>query len=218
MPVVSAFYHVASSNHAELAQPEIEAIDAYLPAARHDAINLLSAFNRSCDPKSKTGLTFPSHLSPYGFPGAIGGSPNGDLRMRWEGIWALSAHIWDWEYTRNVTTLRKKTWPLATGLAEMWRKQFFIHSALSYTHYFLAMYSNIFLRALVMSRLLAGARAQSRLARWLPARRHGEPTTNRSPRPIVIRAAVVLIAEYLGCACSKVLPNLTRESVVCTCL
>lgn len=119
--MVSAFYHVASSNHAELALPEIEAIHAYLPAARHDAINLLRTFNRSCDQNSKTGLTFPSHLSPYGFPGSIGGSPNGDLRMRWEGIWALSAHIWDWEYTRNVTTLRSKAWPLATGLAEMWR-------------------------------------------------------------------------------------------------
>jgi hypothetical protein len=41
--------------------------------------------------------------------------------MRWEGIWAMSAHMWDWEYTRNATTLRQMTWPLATGLAEMWR-------------------------------------------------------------------------------------------------
>ena len=117
----AAFYHVASSNHAELAQPQMEAIRAYLPAARQDAVNLLKAFNRSCEPGQTSALTFPSHLSPYGFPGSLGGSPNGDLRMRWEGIWALSAHMWDWEYTRNVTTLRELSWPLATGLAEMWR-------------------------------------------------------------------------------------------------
>lgn len=92
----SAFYHVASSNHPELALPEMVAIADYIPAARQDAVRLLSAFNRSCE-QGRTGLTMPSHLSPYGFPGSLGGSPNGDLRMRWEGIWALSAHMWDWE-------------------------------------------------------------------------------------------------------------------------
>ena len=53
-------------------------------------------------------------MTPYGLPGSIGPSPIGDLRMRWEGIWAVSTHILDWEYTRNVTTLRELTWPLAT--------------------------------------------------------------------------------------------------------
>ena len=55
-----------------------------------------------------------SHMTPYGLPGSIGPSPIGDLRMRWEGIWAVSTHILDWEYTRNITTLRELTWPLAT--------------------------------------------------------------------------------------------------------
>lgn len=94
----AAFYHVASSNHAEQAQSEIQAIAAYLPAARLDAISLLAAFNRSCE-QGKTGMSFPSHISPYGGPGSVGPSPQGDLRMRWEGIWAMSAHMWDWEYT-----------------------------------------------------------------------------------------------------------------------
>ena len=62
----SAFYHVASSNHAEQAQSEIQAIAAYLPAARKDAISLLAAYNRTCEP-GKTGVSFPSHISPYGF-------------------------------------------------------------------------------------------------------------------------------------------------------
>ena len=62
----AAFYHVASSNHAEQAQSEIQALAAYLPAARIDAISLLAAYNRSCE-HGKTGLSFPSHISPFGF-------------------------------------------------------------------------------------------------------------------------------------------------------
>lgn len=116
----AAFYQVASSNHPEQAQPEFDAMAAFLPEARDGAARLLEAYNRTCGGGS-TGLTFSSHMSPYGFAGAIGTSPIGDLRMRWEGIWSVSTHISDWEYTRNVTTLRRRTWPLATGLAEMWR-------------------------------------------------------------------------------------------------
>ena len=53
-------------------------------------------FNRTC-PGGESGLSFPSHISPYGNPGANGATPIGDFRMRWLGIWALSTHIWDWE-------------------------------------------------------------------------------------------------------------------------
>ena len=95
----AAFYHVHSSNHAEQASSELDAIAAFIPTAREGAQALFRHFNRTC-PDGADSLTFPSHMSPYGNPGAIGPSPIGDLRMRWEGIWLLSAHMWDWECER----------------------------------------------------------------------------------------------------------------------
>lgn len=74
----------------------MDAIAAFIPAARQGAAQLMLHFNRTC-PGGESGLSFPSHISPYGNPGANGATPIGDFRMRWLGIWALSTHIWDWE-------------------------------------------------------------------------------------------------------------------------
>ena len=69
----------------------------YLPGAAGGARDLMQKFKKSCvddDP----GLTFPSHLGPYGYASAIGPSPNGDQRIRWNGEFAASVLLWDWEY------------------------------------------------------------------------------------------------------------------------
>ena len=74
-----------------------------------------SRFGKTCiddDP----GLTFPSHLAPYGLSAAIG-----DQRIRWNGELAMSVLLWDWEYTHNTSRLQQYTWPLLTGFAKKWR-------------------------------------------------------------------------------------------------
>ena len=79
-----------------------------------------SRFGKTCiddDP----GLTFPSHLAPYGLSAAIGPSPDGDQRIRWNGELAMSVLLWDWEYTHNTSRLQQYTWPLLTGFAKKWR-------------------------------------------------------------------------------------------------
>ena len=64
---------------------------------------------------------FPSHLAPYGLSAAIGPSPDGDQRIRWNGELAMSVLLWDWEYTHNTSRLQQYTWPLLTGFAKKWR-------------------------------------------------------------------------------------------------
>lgn len=79
-----------------------------------------SRYGKSCIDEDP-GLTFPSHLAPYGLSAAIGPSPDGDQRIRWNGELAMSVLLWDWEYTHNTSRLQQYTWPLLTGFAKKWR-------------------------------------------------------------------------------------------------
>lgn len=92
----------------------------YREEAAKGSRGLMNQFGKTCiddDP----GLTFPSHLAPFGLPAAIGPSPNGDQRIRWNGELGMTVLLWDWEYTHNTSRLQQYTWPLLTGFARKWR-------------------------------------------------------------------------------------------------
>ena len=68
----ATYFGAHSSNHAENAQPEIGLLKDYmLRGASLSARALMAKFNRSCV-SDEAGLTFPSHLAPYGLDAAIG--------------------------------------------------------------------------------------------------------------------------------------------------
>ena len=97
------YYGAHSSNRAAQTTPEVDLLMGYLPGAAGGARDLMQKFKKSCvddDP----GLTFPSHLGPYGYASAIGPSPNGDQRIRWNGEFAASVLLWEWEYTYSRST------------------------------------------------------------------------------------------------------------------
>ena len=114
-----------SSNHAEQAESQFELIRSFLPTAATGAANLQRFFNKSCEADTGPGLTFPSHIAPWGYTASIGPTPMGDQRIRWNGelamtvlLWCVRGHLeallslWphgslafrDWEYSRNRTT------------------------------------------------------------------------------------------------------------------
>ena len=89
------YYGAHSSNHAENAAPEIALLRDYMPGAKSSAKALMAKFNRTCD-GGDPGLTFPSHLAPFGLDSSVGPSPNGDQRLRWNGELGMSVLLWDW--------------------------------------------------------------------------------------------------------------------------
>ena len=92
--VESQYYGVHSSNHAEQAESQFELIRSFLPTAATGAANLQRFFNKSCEADTGPGLTFPSHIAPWGYTASIGPTPMGDQRIRWNGELAMTVLLW----------------------------------------------------------------------------------------------------------------------------
>eukprot|EP00118_Oscarella_pearsei_P004347 m.18432 g.18432 ORF g.18432 m.18432 type:complete len:780 (+) comp27660_c0_seq1:15-2354(+) len=103
------FYGVYSSNHIDLAWSQYQPLLDFLPMARQGA----KAFNCS-------GLHYPTHIAPWGFPGSIGPSPYGDLKQHSTGSFSALNFISHWEYTMNRTFLASLAYPFIKEVAEFW--------------------------------------------------------------------------------------------------
>jgi hypothetical protein len=105
------YYGAHSSNHPAAIMPQVQMLLDYLPAAAAGSAALMAKYNKTCA-GGDAGLSFPSHIAPYGQPASIGPSPNGDQRLRWNGELAMTVLIWDWECAALLTTLYPYPVPL----------------------------------------------------------------------------------------------------------
>lgn len=105
----ATFFGAGSSNHLDEASAQFEPLLAQAKRGRKDA----AYYNCS-------GLHFSGHIAAFGFHGSLGPAPFGDMRQHSDASFAALNFLSWWEYSRNVTWMRRTAFPFVAEVAEWW--------------------------------------------------------------------------------------------------
>jgi hypothetical protein len=103
-------YGTFSSNRIVLVESYFQPVMDSTDIALQGAVSTLQKyqFSNHCAAAAEAAgaLHFPTHLAPWGFVATVDRPPEGDLRLRWNGIFAAHPFIEHWEYTGNVSFMQ----------------------------------------------------------------------------------------------------------------